>query len=115
MKHIIKLVALAPLAAIAWHVGGMIPAHTMTLAFGFVFGAFVGIPAMLIIATRAQTVRHDHYVHTPTEAPTQPRIESQRPRVRIAEKPKYVPTRYTVVANRPALPTVAQSKLEVKQ
>ena len=107
MKTIIKLVGLAALAAIAWHVGGMIPAHTMTLFFGFLFGAFVGIPAMLIIAKRAQTVRHDHYVHTPTEAPKEP----QKQPMQLTAKP----TRYTVIANPPALPTVAQSKLEVKQ
>lgn len=107
MKHIIKLVALAPLAAIAWHVGGMIPAHTMTLFFGFLFGAFVGIPAMLIIAKRAQTVRHDHYHHAPTEAPREP----QKQPVQLPARP----TRYTVIANRPALPTVTQSKLEVSK
>ena len=107
MKRIIPIAFLAALAAIAWHVGGMIPAHTMTLFFGFLFGAFVGIPAMLIIATRAQTVRHDHYVHTPTEAPREPREQL----VQLSAKP----TRYIVVANRPALPTVAQSKLEVKR
>ena len=107
MKRIIPIAFLAALAAIAWHVGGMIPAHTMTVFFGFLFGAFVGIPAMLIIATRAQTVRHDHYVHTPTEAPREP----QKQPLRLTARP----TRYTVIANRPALPTVAQSKLEVSK
>ena len=107
MKRIIPIAFLAALAAIAWHVGGMIPAHTMTLFFGFLFGAFVGIPAMLIIATRAQTVRHDHYVHTPTETPREP----QKQPMQLPAKP----TRYTVVASRPALPSVAQSKLEVKR
>ena len=107
MKTIIKLVAFTALAAIAWHVGGMIPAHTMTLFFGFLFGAFVGIPAMLIIAKRAQTVRHDHYHHAPTEAPREP----QKQPLRLPAKP----TRYTVIASRPALPTVAQSRLEVSK
>ena len=107
MKHIIPIAFLAALAAIAWHVGGMIPAHTMTLFFGFLFGAFVGIPAMLIIATRAQTVRHDHYHHAPTEAPREP----QKQPLRLPAKP----TRYTVIASRPALPTVAQSRLEVSK
>lgn len=107
MKTIIKLVGLTALAAIAWHVGGMIPAHTMTLFFGFLFGAFVGIPAMLIIAKRAQTVRHDHYHHTPTEAPREP----QKQPLQLPARP----TRYTVVASRPALPTAAQSKLEVSK
>ena len=107
MKHIIPIAALAALAAIAWHVGGMIPAHTMTLFFGFLFGAFVGIPAMLIIATRAQTVRHDHYHH----APTQSDMEPQKQPLQLPERP----TRYIVIANRPALPTVAQSRIEVIQ
>ncbi len=107
MKHIIPIAFLAALAAIAWHVGGMIPAHTMTVFFGFLFGAFVGIPAMLIIAKRAQTVRHDHYHHAPTEAPREP----QKQPVQLPARP----TRYTVIANRPALPTVTQSKLEVSK
>ena len=107
MKRIIPIAFLAALAAIAWHVGGMIPAHTMTLFFGFLFGAFVGIPAMLIIAKRAQTVRHDHYVHTPTEAPREP----QKQPVQLTAKP----TSYIVIGDRAALPTVAQSKLEVSK
>lgn len=107
MKHIIPIAFLAALAAIAWHVGGMIPAHTMTLFFGFLFGAFVGIPAMLIIAKRAQTVRHDHYHHTPTEAPREP----QKQPLQLSARP----TRYTVVTDRPALPTAAQSRLEVSK
>ena len=107
MKHIIPIAFLAALAAIAWHVGGMIPAHTMTLFFGFLFCAFVSIPAMLIIAKRAQTVRHDHYHHAPTEAPREP----QKQPLRLPAKP----TRYTVIASRPALPTVAQSRLEVSK
>ena len=107
MKHIIPIAALAALAAIAWHVGGMIPAHTMTLFFGFLFGAFVGIPAMLIIATRAQTVRHDHYHH----APTQSDMEPQKQPLQLPERP----TRYIVIANRPVLPTVVQNKLEVSK
>ena len=108
MKHTsIKIIAFTAVALIGWNIGGMIPAHTMTLFFGFLFGAFVGIPAMLIIAKRAQTVRHDHYVHTPTQAPPQP----QKQPMQLPAKP----TRYTVIANRPALPTVAQSKLEVSK
>ena len=108
MKHTsIKIIALSAVCVVGWNIGGMIPAHTMTLFFGFLFGAFVGIPAMLIIAKRAQTVRHDHYVHTPTEAPREP----QKQPMQLTAKP----TRYIVIANRPALPTVAQSKLEVKR
>ena len=107
MKHIIPIAALAALAAIAWHVGGMIPAHTMTVFFGFLFGAFVGIPAMLIIAKRAQTVRHDHYVHTPTEAPREP----QKQPVQLTAKP----TSYIVIGDRAALPTSTHNKIEVKR
>ena len=108
MKHTsIKIIALSVVALIGWNIGGMIPAHTMTLFFGFLFGAFVGIPAMLIIAKRAQTVRHDHYHHAPTEAPREP----QKQPLRLPAKP----TRYTVIASRPALPTVAQSRLEVSK
>ena len=106
MKHTsIKIIALSVVALIGWNIGGMIPAHTMTLFSGFLFGSFVGIPAMLIIAKRAQTVRHDHYHHTPTEAPREP----QKQPLRLTARP----TRYTVIANRPALPTVAQNKIEV--
>lgn len=108
MKHTsIKIIALSVVALIGWNIGGMIPAHTMTLFSGFLFGSFVGIPAMLIIATNGKRVRHDHYVHAPTEAPREP----QKQPLRLPAKP----TRYIVIANRPALPTVAQSKLEVKQ
>ena len=108
MKHTsIKIIALSVVALIGWNIGGMIPAHTMTLFSGFLFGSFVGIPAMLIIATRAQTVRHDHYVHTPTEAPREP----QKQPVQLTAKP----TSYIVIGDRAALPTVAQSKLEVSK
>ena len=79
----------------------------MTLFSGFLFGSFVGIPAMLIIATNGKRVRHDHYVHAPTEAPREP----QKKPMQLTAKP----TRYTVIANRPALPTMAQSKLEVSK
>jgi len=106
MKDIvIKVIAFSAVVVVGWQIGGIIPVHTMTLFYGFVFGAFVGIPAMLIIATRAQTVRHDHYHHAPTETQTQLRKQS----VQLTANP----TRYTVIASRPALPTVAQSKLEV--
>ena len=108
MKHTsIKIIALSVVALIGWNIGGMIPAHTMTLFFGFLFGAFVGIPAMLIIAKRAQTVRHDHYVHTPTEAPREP----QKKPVQLTAKP----TRYIVIGDRAALPTSTHNKIEVKR
>ena len=107
MKHIIPIAALAALAAIAWHVGGMIPVQFSALGLGAIFGVMAAIPAVLIATTRSQRVRHDHYHHTPTEAPREP----QKQPLRLPAKP----TRYIVIANRPALPTVAQSKLEVKQ
>ncbi len=108
MKHTsIKIIALSAVCVVGWNIGGMMPSHTMTVFFGFIFGSFVGIPAMLIIATRAQTVRHDHYVHTPTEAPREPREQL----VQLSAKP----TRYIVVADRATLPTVAQNKIEVKR
>ena len=107
MKHIIKLVAFAALAAIAWNVGGMIPVRVSALGLGAIFGVMAAIPAVLIATTKAQRVRHDHYIHTPAQAPAQPQKQPVQLPVRA--------TRYTVVANRAALPTVAQSKLEVKQ
>lgn len=108
MKHTsIKIIALSVVALIGWNIGGMIPAHTMTLFSGFLFGSFVGIPAMLIIATRAQTVRHDHYVHTPTETSVGPQAQPMQLPARA--------TRQIVVANRVALPVDTHSRLEVKR
>ncbi len=108
MKYIvIKALAFSAVVVVGWQIGGIISIHTMTLFYGFLFGAFVGIPAMLIIATRAQTVRHDHYHH----APTQSDMEPQKQPLQLPERP----TRYTVIASRPALPTVAQSRLEVSK
>ena len=108
MKDIvIKALAFSAVVVVGWQIGGIISIHTMTLFYGFVFGAFVGIPAMLIIATRAQTVRHDHYHHAPTETQTQLRKQS----VQLTANP----TRYIVIANRPVLPTVVQNKLEVSK
>ena len=108
MKYIvIKAVAFSAVVVVGWQIGGIISIHTMTLFYGFLFGAFVGIPAMLIIATRAQTVRHDHYHH----APTQSDMEPQKQPLQLPERP----TRYIVIANRPVLPTVVQNKLEVSK
>lgn len=108
MKHTsIKIIALSAVCVVGWNIGGMMPSHTMTVFFGFIFGSFVGIPAMLIIATRAQTVRHDHYVHTPTEAPREPQKQPMQLTAR--------PTRYTVIANRATLPVDTHSRLEVKR
>ena len=108
MKHTsIKIIALSVVALIGWNIGGMIPAHTMTLFSGFLFGSFVGIPAMLILATNGNRVRHDHYVHAPTETSVEPQAQP----LQLSAKP----TRYVVIANRPALPTAAQSRIEVIQ
>jgi len=108
MKNIvIKALAFSAVVVVGWQIGGIISIHTMTLFYGFLFGAFVGIPAMLIIATRAQTVRHDHYHH----APTQSDMEPQKQPLQLPERP----TRYIVIANRPVLPTVVQNKLEVSK
>ena len=108
MKYIvIKALAFSAVVVVGWQIGGIISIHTMTLFYGFLFGAFVGIPAMLIIATRAQTVRHDHYHH----APTQSDMEPQKQPLQLSERP----TRYIVIANRPVLPTVVQNKLEVSK
>jgi hypothetical protein len=108
MKDIvIKALAFSAVVVVGWQIGGIISIHTMTLFYGFLFGAFVGIPAMLIIATRAQTVRHDHYHH----APTQSDMEPQKQPLQLPERP----TRYIVIANRPVLPTVVQNKLEVSK
>lgn len=96
MKHIIPIAALAALAAIAWHVGGLIPAHTMTLALGVLFGLFAGIPAALIALSADKRVRHDHYVHIRAETP----VESHR---------------CIVVGNRPALPVNTQNRIEVRR
>ena len=107
MKHIIPIAALAALAAIAWHVGGMIPVRVSALGLGAIFGTMAAIPAVLIATTRSQRVRHDHYHHAPTQAPREPQKQPMQLTAR--------PTRYTVVASRPALPTVAQNKIEVSR
>ena len=107
MKTIIKLVAFTALAAIAWHVGGMIPVRVSALGLGAIFGTMAAIPAVLIATTRSQRVRHDHYHHAPTQAPREPQKQPMQLTAR--------PTRYTVVASRPALPTVAQNKIEVSR
>ena len=62
MKHIIPIAALAALAAIAWHVGGMIPPAALTLALGVLFGLMVGIP--IAGALRASEWRPCHNTQT---------------------------------------------------
>lgn len=104
MKRIIPIAFLAALAAIAWHVGGMIPPAAWTLALGVLFGSMVGIPIALAALTANKRIRHDHYHHTPTEAPGEP----QKQPLQLSARP----TRYIVIANRAALPAVAPSKLE---
>lgn len=103
----IKALAFSAVCIVGWQIGGSIPSHTITLFGGFLFGAFVGIPATLIITTRAQTVRHDHYIHKPDEKPDEPRLF---PWLIVAR-----PTHYKVIDNRRALAIEAQNKLEVKR
>lgn len=106
MKHTaIKVLAFSAVCVVGWQIGGSIPSRTITLFGGWLFGAFLGIPAMLIIATRAQTVRHDHYIHKQSETPVQ---AQKRPGLIVA-RPKH----YTVIVSRRALAIEAQSKLEV--
>ena len=107
MKHIIPIAFLAALAAIAWHVGGMIPPAALTLALGVLFGSMVGIPIALAALTANRRIRHDHYIHATTETPREPQEQPLQLSAR--------PTRYTVVTDRPALPTAAQSRLEVSK
>lgn len=108
MKHtVIKAIAFSAVCIVGWQIGGVIPAHTITLFGGFLFGAFVGIPAMLIIATRAQTVRHDHYIHKQAETPVQ---TQKQPGLIVAR-----PTHYKVIASRRALAIVERNRIEVKQ
>lgn len=91
-----KILALSALALISWQIGGMIPAHTMTLALGVLFGLFAGIPAALIALSADKRVRHDHYVHIRTETPVEPH-------------------RCIVVGNRPVLPVNTQNRIEVRR
>lgn len=108
MKHtVIKAIAFSAVCIVGWQIGGVIPAHTITLFGGFLFGAFVGIPAMLIIATRAQTVRHDHYIHKQAETPVQ---TQKQPGLIVAR-----PTHYKVIASRRALAIVEQNRIEARR
>ena len=108
MKHTaIKTLAFSAVCIVGWQIGGAIPSHTITLFGGFLFGAFVGIPAMLIIATRAQTVRHDHYIHKQAETPVQ---AQKRPWLIVAR-----PTHYKVIASRRALAIVEQNRIEARR
>ena len=108
MKHTsIKIIALSVVALIGWNIGGLVPPAALTLALGVLFGSMVGIPIALIALTANKRIRHDHYHHAATEAPREP----QKQPLQLPAKP----TRYIVINNRATLPTVAQSKLEVKQ
>lgn len=105
MNHIIKLAGFCTLAAFAWWLGGIIPKQAFTLFFGVLLGSFVGIPVMLMLATKPRNQRIDVYHHEATQKP----VEAQKP-VRQLLIPE---TRYTVLSSRAALPTVAQKQLEV--
>lgn len=108
MKHTaIKAIAFSAVCIVGWQIGGSIPSHTIAIFGGWLFGAFAGIPAMLIIATRAQTVRHDHYIHKPEDKPIQ---AQKQPGLIVARR-----THYTVIDSRRALAIEVQSKLEVKR
>jgi len=108
MKHTaIKVLALSVVCAVGWQIGGMISAHTITIFGGFIFGAFVGIPVMLILATKLRNQRIDVYHHEAAQKP----VEAQKP-----VQPLLIPeTRYTVLSSRAALPAVAQKQLEVRR
>ena len=106
MKHTaIKVLALSVVCVIGWQIGGMIPAHTIAIFGGFIFGAFVGIPVMLMLATKPRNQRIDVYHHEAAQKPA----EAQKP-VQQLVAPE---TRYTVLSSRAALPAVAQKQLEV--
>ena len=107
MKHITPIAALAALALIGWTIGGLVPPAALTLALGVLFGSMVGIPIALIALTANKRIRHDHYHHAATETPREPQEQPLQLSAR--------PTRYTVVTDRPALPTAAQSRLEVSK
>ena len=107
MKHVTPIAALAALALIGWHIGGMVPQAALTLALGVLFGSMVGIPIALIALTANKRIRHDHYHHAPTETPTQP----QKQPVQLTAKP----TSYIVIGDRAALPTSTHNKIEVKR
>jgi len=100
----IKVLALSVVCAVGWQIGGMIPAHTIAIFGGFIFGGFVGIPAALILATKIRNQRIDVYHHEATQKP----VEAQKPvqRLLIPE------TRYTVLSNRAALPATTYKRLE---
>jgi hypothetical protein len=99
------IAVLGALSFVVWQIGGLIPPHATVLLFGFMFGAFAGIPAMLIIASRLRAVRHDHYHHIPNVKPVAQQVEP----LRLSAKP----TRYIVIASRTALPVGTQNKIEV--
>jgi len=105
MNHIIKLAAFAALCIFAWWLGGIIPQQAFTLFLGVLLGSFVGIPVMLMLATKPRNQRVDVYHHEAAQKP----VEAQKPvqQLLIPE------TRYTVLSSRAALPTVTQKQLEV--
>ena len=105
MKHIIPVAGFCTIAAFAWWLGGIIPKQAFTLFLGVLLGSFVGIPVMLMLATKPRNQRVDVYHHEAAQKP----VEAQKS-VRRLVAPE---TRYTVLSSRAALPTVAQKQLEV--
>ncbi len=105
MKHIIKLVGFCTLAAFAWWLGGIIPQQAYTLFLGVLLGSFVGIPVMLMLATKPRNQRIDVYHHEAAQKP----VEAQKQTLRLVAPE----TRYIVLSSLAALPAVTQKQLEV--
>jgi len=107
MKDIFAIGFLALVCIVGWKLGEHMSTDALTMCLGVIFGLMAGIPAALMVAQRGGRVRHDHYVH-----PSPPvRAEPQNQPLQLPARP----TRYTVIANRASLPTVAQSKLEASK
>lgn len=104
MKHIIPVAAFAALCIFAWWLGGIIPKQAFTLFFGVLLGSFVGIPVMLMLATKLRNQRIDVYHHEAAQKPA----EAQKPAQQLL-----VPgTRYTVLGSRASLPATTYKRLE---
>lgn len=105
MNDIIKFAGFCTLAAFAWWLGGIIPKQAFILFLGVLLGFFVGIPVVLMLATKPRNQRIDVYHHEAAQKP----VEAQKPVQRLLTQE----TRYTVLSSRAALPAVAQKQLEV--
>jgi len=108
MNALVKLIGFGILSALAWHIGGVIPAHTWTLFMGFLFGSFVGIPAMLLMAQNAQGPRADVYHHPATEPQQQPQ---KQPAAAIPARPE----NYVVIDEPARLQAAQQPRIEVSR